>query len=240
MPVLHAGAPAATPGEPGEARSHAAAELPVPRGPRASLPEVVEARAGARERTEEGRGRSDVAAREGARAGAREASVSEASELAAAAAEARRSRSTLAAWTVALFALVAVGIFMAREPEGGAMPEALGGGLPLAPAQAGRPEALPPRLQGGSLISAEDNGFAVYDGILDPAFAVAPGHALLVIEATPELAGTTIFLNDRELGAPPQRLALPEGVHELAIKRGDAISYRFFTVHPGRTWVLRN
>ncbi|HEX5659843.1 MAG TPA: hypothetical protein VFX59_21760, partial [Polyangiales bacterium] len=166
----------------------------------------------------------------------REANLSDASELAAAAAEARRSRSTLAAWTVALLGLAAVALFAGREAEGpGAMPEAIGG-APAAPSKAGPPG---PRLQGGSLISAEDNGFAVYDGILDPNVAT-PEQALLVVEATPSLADAIVVVNDRELGAPPQKLALPEGVHELAIKRGDAISYRFVSVHPGRTWVLRN
>jgi hypothetical protein len=134
--------------------------------------------------------------------------------------------------------LAAVAVFVAREPDGGAMPEALGG--PVAGPHGDRPTALSPRPKGGSLISAEDNGFAVYDGVLDPSVSVPSGHALLVIEATPALAGATVFVNDRELGTPPQLLAVPEGVHELAIKHGDAISYRFVTVHPGRTWVLRN
>ncbi|MET0286019.1 MAG: response regulator [Polyangiales bacterium] len=167
----------------------------------------------------------------------REANLSDASELAAAAAEARRSRSTLAAWTVALLGLAAVALFAGREAEeSGAMPEALGGAPTPLPSKVGPPG---PRLQGGSLISAEDNGFAVYDGILDPN-AATPEQALLVVEATPSLADAIVVVNDRELGAPPQKLALPEGVHELAIKRGDAISYRFVSVHPGRTWVLRN
>ncbi len=80
----------------------------------------------------------------------------------------------------------------------------------------------------------------MYDGIVDSKIEVAPEQALLVIEDTPALGGAMVFVNDRELGPPPQQLALPEGVHELAIKRGDAISYRFVSVHPGRTWVLRN
>jgi hypothetical protein len=168
----------------------------------------------------------------------REANLSDASELAAAAAEARRSRSTLAAWTVALLGLAAVALFAGREADGmSAMPEAIGGAPAALPT---KPAPLTPRHQGGSLISAEDNGFAVYDGILDPAVAVEPDQALLVVEATPALADSIVIVNDRELGAPPQKLALPEGVHELAIKRGDAISYRFVSVHPGRTWVLRN
>jgi CheY-like chemotaxis protein len=183
-----------------------------------------------------------ISAQAAAAARTREASLVDASELAAAAAEARRSRSTLAAWTVALLGLFAVALFVAREPEGGAMPEALGGGGPIvAPAPAApKPTTLQPRQKGGSLISAEDNGFAVYDGILDPAVEVPPEHAQLIVEATSALAGASVFVNDRELGAPPQTLSLPEGVHELAIKRGDAISYRFVSVHAGRTWVLRS
>ncbi|MDB4975643.1 MAG: DNA-binding response regulator, LuxR family [Myxococcaceae bacterium] len=171
---------------------------------------------------------------------AREASVSDASEIAAAAAEARRSRSTLVSWGLALLGLLLVALFVASEPEGNAMPEALGGG-PSAPSdKAASAGTLSPRHKGGSLISAEDNGFAVYDGILDSKVEVAAEQALLVVEDTPALRGATVFVNDRELGAPPQQLVLPEGVHELAIKRGDAISYRFVSVHPGRTWVLRN
>jgi DNA-binding response OmpR family regulator len=172
---------------------------------------------------------------------AREASAADASEVAAAAAEDRRSRGTLAAWALALLALAAVGFFFAREEDGSAAPEALGGS-PLS-VGAGKPageELLPARHKGGSLISAEDNGFAVYDGILERGLTVPQGHALLVVEATPALADALVFVNDRELGQPPQSLSLPEGVHELAIKRGDAISYRFVSVHPGRTWVLRS
>jgi CheY-like chemotaxis protein len=172
-----------------------------------------------------------------ARARGHEANLTDASELAAAAAEARRSRSTLAAWTVALLGLAAVAMFAGREAENvgaDAMPEALGG------SPTSKPPALSARQKGGSLISAEDNGFAVYDGILNPAAGVHPDQALLIVEATPVLAGATVIVNDRQLGPVPQQLALPEGVHELAIKRGDAISYRFVSVHPGRTWVLRN
>ena len=177
---------------------------------------------------------------------AREANLTDASELAAAAAEARRSRSTLVAWMLALTGLLCVALFVASEPEGGAMPEALGGSGSAAPGDKGGANAkaggLSPRQKGGSLISAEDNGFAVYDGILEhwASVEVPADQALLIIENTPSLASATVFVNDRELGVAPQQLSLPEGVHELAIKRGDAISYRFVSVHPGRTWVLRN
>jgi hypothetical protein len=103
----------------------------------------------------------------------------------------------------------------------------------------GPPAAEPTRPQTGPLKSADDNGFVVYDGIVDSAVEVLPGQAQLIIEASASLADAVVFVNDRELGPLPQTLALPEGVHELAIKRGDAISYRFVTVHPGKTWVLR-
>jgi CheY-like chemotaxis protein len=214
---------------------------PAPAQPLADVPGVVEVRASepraSEPRASEPRASEPPVVKPVERASrVREASLSDASELAAAAAEARRSRSTLAAWTVALLGLAAVALFAGREAEGvGAMPEAIGG----APTPTSKPGPPGPRMQGGSLISAEDNGFAVYDGILDPNVA-APEQALLVVEATPALADAIVIVNDRELGAPPQKLALPEGVHELAIKRGDAISYRFVSVHPGRTWVLRN
>lgn len=171
----------------------------------------------------------------------------DATEVAAAAAEARRSRSMLAAWTAGLALLVALGFWIAREPGSGSMPvEAIGGPAPAPAATAPAPEPQPaaaplaPRPQGAALTAAEENGFAVYDGILDDTARVPRGHALLVVEANPELSDATVFLNDRELGAAPQKLPLPEGVHELAIQRGDAISYRFVSVHPGRTWVLRS
>jgi CheY-like chemotaxis protein len=208
---------------------------PAPAQPLADVPGVLEVRASERPAQRAPEHASDKTRPGERESRVREASLSDASELATAAAEARRSRSTLAAWTVALLALAAVALFAGREGESlGAMPEAIGG----APAPS-RPGPPGPRTQGGSLISAEDNGFAVYDGILDPSVA-APEQALLVVEATPALADALVIVNDRELGAPPQKLALPEGVHELAIKRGDAISYRFVSVHPGRTWVLRS
>ena len=37
----------------------------------------------------------------------------------------------------------------------------------------------------------------------------------------------------------PRKVPLSEGIHELAIRRGDAVSYRFVSVRPGKTWVLR-
>jgi len=178
-------------------------------------------------------------AQQAAAARVREASLTDASEIAAAAAEARRSRSTLVSWTVALLGLFAVALFVAREPEGGAMPEALGGAPTPLPPVVGQPATPPARPQTGPLKSADDNGFVVYDGIVDSAVEVLPGQAQLIIEGSAALADAVVFVNDRELGSLPQTLALPEGVHELAIKRGDAISYRFVSVHPGKTWVLR-
>ncbi|MET0344613.1 MAG: response regulator [Polyangiales bacterium] len=182
--------------------------------------------------------------------------TTESTELAAAAAEARRSRSTFAGWVLAFCALCALGFFAMRESDSGGGFEALSGadapshtatdpGTHEAPAldaaaPGDAPLVLAPRHKEGSLISAEDNGFAVYDGITDDSVKVPVDHALLVIEASPALSDSVVFVNDREIGAPPKKLALPEGVHELAIKRGDAISYRFVAVHPGRTWVLRN
>jgi hypothetical protein len=213
-------------------------------GAQAHGPDAVHAaqQADAAARTEEARishNERRSHAQQAAAARAREASLTDASELAAAAAEARRSRSTLASWTVALLGLFAVALFVAREPEGGAMPEALGG-VPTPAPPVAKPKTPSARPSTSLLKSADDNGFAVYDGFVDSAVEVPPGHAQLIIEASSAPEDAVVFVNDRELGALPQTLSLPEGVHELAIKRGDAISYRFVSVHPGKTWVLRN
>lgn len=172
---------------------------------------------------------------------ARESSVSDASELAAAAAEARRSKSTIAAWTVALLALGAVAFFVAREPEGGIMPvEAIGASQRAEPASgvASSPPA-PERAAGGEGV-VDANGFAVFDAILESAVKVQPHEALLVVEASSAGAGASVWLDGRELGTPPLEVAIARGDHELAVKRGDAISYRYVSVQPGKTWVLRN
>jgi DNA-binding response OmpR family regulator len=165
---------------------------------------------------------------------AREASVSDASELAAAQAEARRSRSTIAAWSVALLALGVVGVLVAREPGTDTVAvEAIGG-------PAAEPTPVAPALAPAPAAPIQDSqGLVLYDEIRD-GVSVAPDQGLVIVEAVGTLLGATVWVDERLLGTPPLRTALPAGVHELAIKRGDAMSYRFVTVHPGKTWVLRD
>ena len=68
---------------------------------------------------------------------------------------------------------------------------------------------------------------------------VAPEQALLVVEASPRTANAELSVDGTKVGALRAKVALAEGVHELAIVSGDAVSYRFASVHPGKTWVLR-
>jgi hypothetical protein len=46
-------------------------------------------------------------------------------------------------------------------------------------------------------------------------------------------------VDQQKVGALPAKVPLSEGIHELALQRGDAVSYRFLSVRPGKTWVLR-
>jgi hypothetical protein len=174
-----------------------------------------------------------------------------------AAVEARRSRSTLAAWAVALLALFAAAFFAERllEPQGSTRVEAIGGGAtktPAAPAAApateassGAPAAVAPEPSGPAapansvLVVPEDSGFQIFNGILEPGLVSAPNQGLLVVEATARLAGAELSVDQQRVGTVPTKLPLSEGIHELAIRRGDAVSYRFVSVRPGKTWVLR-
>ncbi|MFT3922744.1 MAG: response regulator [Myxococcales bacterium] len=173
-----------------------------------------------------------------------------------AAAEARRSRSTLAAWAVALLALFAAAFFAERllEPQESTRVEVIGGGPSSAtgtgvPAQApGAPSssATPPKPTSSAAASAsaalvvpQDSGFQIYNGILEPGLVTSPTQGLVVVEGGAQLAGAELSVDQHVVGTVPAKVPLSEGIHELAIRRGDAVSYRFVSVRPGKTWVLR-
>jgi hypothetical protein len=59
-----------------------------------------------------------------------------------------------------------------------------------------------------------------------------------VVESGPGLDKAELLVDGNKAGALPAKVALAEGVHELAIVSGDAVSYRFASVHRGKTWVL--
>jgi len=189
-------------------------------------------------------------------------------ELDRGAAEARSSRGTLWAWTAAFVALVAVGFLLdrARTPEL-ATPrmEAIGGArepvepepappapeatvasvepsaaadpaaalLPALAVQAATPAAAQP------LVSGAEGGFEISDRILDQGVDVAPDQALLVVEAKPGQQGSQLSLDGTPLGTLPVKLGVSEGIHELAITRGDRVMYRFLAPRRGSTWLLR-
>ena len=89
------------------------------------------------------------------------------------------------------------------------------------------------------MVVPRDAGFEIYEGILDKSAPVKPEQALLVVEAAPGLEKAELLVDGSKAGALPAKVPLAEGVHELAIVSGDAVSYRFASVHRGKTWVLR-
>jgi hypothetical protein len=181
-------------------------------------------------------------------------------ELERAAAEARSSRGTLWAWTAGFVALVAIGFLADRAREAqkepkleaiGVAPEQMAEAKPLAaqPAPiATRPtvEPLPVPVEPGTLpgrsvglVSAEEGGFQIFDHILDEGVRVAPDEALLVVPSTGRGVPSTLSIDGKVLGTLPAKTALSEGMHELAIARGDSVTYRFVATRRGRTWLLR-
>ncbi len=176
----------------------------------------------------------------------------------AAAAEERRSRSTIAAWAVALLSLFAVAFFAERllEPQRSTHVEAIGGGATQTPEPseavppADAPEESAPEPSTAAVnppaapapeavVVPQDAGFQIYNGILEPGLITAPNQGLLVVEASARLAGAELSIDQQRVGTVPTKVPLSEGIHELALRRGDAVSYRFVSVRPGKTWVLR-
>ncbi len=174
--------------------------------------------------------------------------------------ETSRSRSTLVAWAAALVGLFAVAFFAERmlEPEASSDHlEAIGDpstaqGAPTDDAQeqralrqAGEPDAIlaAPRAEKDTAIQAlvlpEDSGFQIYSGILEPGLVTSPEQGLLVVEASAGFAQAELFVDRQKVGTLPAKVALSEGIHELAIESGDATRYRFVFTRPGKTWVLR-
>jgi hypothetical protein len=90
-----------------------------------------------------------------------------------------------------------------------------------------------------SLISAEEGGFQIFDRILDEGVNVAPHEALLVVPGPARGVQGTLSIDGKLLGPLPAKSALSEGMHELAIARGDSVTYRFLSARRGRTWRLR-
>jgi hypothetical protein len=182
-------------------------------------------------------------------------------ELERAAAEARSSRGTLWAWTAGFLALVAIGFLADRAREAqkeprleaiGVAPEqsaqakpAMATPAPAAVSQAVLPspdkvaEPLPLPARASGLVSAEEGGFQIFDRILDEGVAVAPTEALLVVQGRARGAASTLSIDGKPVGSLPAKTALSEGMHELAIARGDSVTYRFLSTRRGRTWLLR-
>lgn len=179
--------------------------------------------------------------------------------------EDRRSRSTLAGWVVALVVLVGIGFAIERysesdPPRAGTLravgdpknvpapapaaaptaPEPAAIEAPTAPTESAKPELAEGVLARANVVVApEDSGFEIHDRIIDPSVKVAPNQALLVLEAPAGATQTVLSIDDQRVGELPAKVALAEGVHELAISRGDRVSYRYVSVHPGKSWVLR-
>jgi CheY-like chemotaxis protein len=186
-------------------------------------------------------------------------SPSDARELDPGAAEARSSRGTLWAWTAAFVALVALGFLLdrARTPElvaprveaigtahervqpAASAPAETAGAALAEPAEPAPPSAGALAAPTQPLVSGAQAGFEIVDRIVDRGVDVAPDQALLVVDAKPDVDGAQLALDGRALGALPAKLGVSEGIHELAITRGDSVVYRFLSPRRGTTWLLR-
>jgi hypothetical protein len=183
--------------------------------------------------------------------------------------EARRSRSTLAAWAMALLGLFAAAFFAERMLAPPATPlqvEVIGEhaeqAKPAQPPASQSPVApsapTPPRAEAPSAPAAEragassgaeaqpealgaprDSGFQIYNGILEPGLVTSPEQGLLVVEASALRPGAQLSVDQQRVGTLPAKMPLSPGIHELALQYGDAVSYRFVSVRSGKTWVLR-
>lgn len=72
-------------------------------------------------------------------------------------------------------------------------------------------------------------------GTNDSGIEVASGQGVLQVEG----GDVQIDIGQRSLGSPPVSVALPEGRHELAIRRGGRTSFRFVHVRAGHTRTVR-
>jgi hypothetical protein len=170
----------------------------------------------------------------------------------------RRSKSTMAGWALALLVLIAIGFVLGRRDQDSTPPvvEAIGKRVEQpaksAPAldtpapfeEATSKRSAPstagakPLAQGEGVVVPRDAGFEIFEGILDKSMSVKPEQALLMVDASAGLPQAELLVDGTKVGPLPAKVPLAEGVHELAIVSGDAVSYRFASVHRGKTWVL--
>ena len=200
---------------------------------------------------------------ESARERAAFAAAAESAEPDPMAIEDRRSRGTLIGWAAAVALLFAVGFWLERASEtddpGPGRLRVVGDPHSPAPAtgQKSRAEPMtakpnapasavstgtnddPALARADVLVAPEDSGFAVHAGIIDPNVNVTPKQGLLVVEGGPGSAGASLAVDEQRVGLLPAKIALSEGVHELAISLGDRTSYRYLSVRAGKSWVLK-
>ncbi len=118
------------------------------------------------------------------------------------------------------------------QPPASSPPPAAGEGTdegPASPAPPTADEDVPPEeLSFGRTLDHVEEGAGV---------EVGAGEGLLVVEPG---AGreVEVSVGERELGAPPVRVALPAGRHELVFRRGEETSYRYLYIRAGQTRIV--
>ena len=94
--------------------------------------------------------------------------------------------------------------------------------------------AAAPRAPGRELTADELRFGRVEAGITDTSVTVTAAQGLLVVEIG--AAGPAqVFVDDRDIGAAPLRLALPAGPHEISFRRGEDSSFRFLNIRAAHT-----
>jgi DNA-binding response OmpR family regulator len=167
-------------------------------------------------------------------------------------------------WFLIIGSLAVLGYFGGRAWDDGTLPKLLGMTPPLvqdtgvdtlsAEGDAGAVEAVPdagplaaapqPPADGGAApstpgaradLTADELRFGrVEAGIAAGGVAVSAEQGLLVVELGPG-GPARVFVDSRDVGAAPVRLALIAGPHEIAFHRGEDSSFRFLNIRAGHT-----
>jgi twitching motility two-component system response regulator PilH len=158
-------------------------------------------------------------------------------------------------WAVGLVALLALGFVLGREgrpetprpislpaaPKAGAAPfvdpETLASHPAPdkdAPALVAPPPAPPPAPEPSA--PAEPPAAYREEAGTPQGLALSPGQGVVVLEAARDSDALRVRIDDRLLVEKlPATVPLAQGIHELAVQRGDGVRYRFVTVRSGYT-----
>jgi twitching motility two-component system response regulator PilH len=159
-------------------------------------------------------------------------------------------------WAVGLVVLLALGFVLGRGRRSQQLHSAVPAPIPAqaptplaphevealeshpAPGEAAPPALVPSPAPEPSAPAEPSAAYREHEGTPE-GLALSPGQGVIVLEAAAGADALRVRIDDRLLVEKlPASVPLAQGVHELAVQRGDGVRYRFVTVRSGFTHTL--